>query len=92
MAQGSLNLAKKKPARVTKHQKNPKPAAPKIHKPTKANSNEKQLYKLSKLHAAKLTASTERLIAGRVGHLEVIKGSRRQLDKAEKAKKAKQQS
>ncbi|KAH3669005.1 hypothetical protein OGAPHI_002760 [Ogataea philodendri] len=84
MAQGNLKLAKKKSARVTKHQKNPRAAAPKILKPRKANSDEKQLVRLSKKHSATLVASTEKLIASRVGHLELIKGSRKEVEKKKK--------
>lgn len=91
MAQGNLKLAKKKSARVTKNQKNPKAAAPKIYKPKKVSSKEKQVIKLAKQHQAKLVSNTEKLISSRVGHLEMLKGDRRTLEKEErlKAQKAK---
>ncbi|EMG48762.1 hypothetical protein SBY92_004038 [Candida maltosa Xu316] len=88
MAQGNLKLKSKQAARVTKNQKNPKKAAPKIIKPKKATARDSQ--KLTKTHLGQLMKSTEKLIAGRVGHLELIKGSRRQVEKENKeAKKAK---
>lgn len=87
MAQGKLDLKKKGtgPGRVTKKQKNPKLAAPKIIKPKKAKAQQAQ--KLTKIQQGQLMTSTEKLIAGRVGHLELIKGLRRQLEKEEKQKK-----
>lgn len=87
MAQGKITLKNTKPARVTKKQKNPKGAAPKILKAKKSTA--KQAAKLTKIHQGQLMSSTEKLIASRVGHLELIKGSRRQIEKEEKAKKNK---
>ncbi|KAH3664307.1 hypothetical protein WICMUC_005850 [Wickerhamomyces mucosus] len=84
MVQGNLKLSKKKPARVTKLQKNPKAAAPKIRKPKKVNPNEKNLFKLSQKHTANLVSSTEKLIASKVGHLELLKGTRRETEKKSK--------
>lgn len=88
MAQGVKKLKSKAPARVTKKQLQTRAAAPRIIKPKKATSK----LKLTKVHTSQLMASTEKLIAGRVGHLEIIKGSRRQIEKQEKeaAKKAAQ--
>ncbi|KAG7194213.1 uncharacterized protein KQ657_004925 [Scheffersomyces spartinae] len=88
MAQGKLKLKAKAPARVTKKQQNPKNYAPKIVKPKKQKIIESE--KLAKVHKAQLANSTEKLIASRVGHLELIKGSRRQIEKAEKEKAKKQ--
>lgn len=83
MAQGNLKLKSKGPGRVTKKQQNPARAKPKIIKPKKQTAKEAQ--KLSKVHQGQLMKSTETLIAGRVGHLELIKGSRRQTEKENKA-------
>lgn len=87
MAQQALKVkSKAKPReRVTKKQMNPKKAAPKQIKPK--NQQLAQMAKLSKTHS--VTASTEKLIASRVGHLELLKGSRREIEKAEKLKKQK---
>lgn len=91
MAQGKLKLVKKKPARVTKHQRNPKAAAPKVYKAKHVPDKEKQIIKLTKGHQSKLTETTEKLISSRVGHLELLKGDRRSLERAEReqAKKKK---
>ncbi|KAG0680472.1 hypothetical protein C6P42_004918 [Pichia californica] len=86
MVQGSAKLAKKKTARVTKRQKNPKAAAPKIYKSKNVTAKEKQVNKLAKAHQAKLFSSTEKLISSRVGHLELLKGDRRTLEKEERLK------
>ncbi|RLV95549.1 hypothetical protein JA1_000961 [Spathaspora sp. JA1] len=83
MAQGKIKLKAKSPARVTKKQQNPKRSAPKIIKPKKVVA--KEAKKLSKVHQSQLMTSTEKLIASRVGHLELIKGSRRQIEKEQKA-------
>lgn len=83
MVQGKLKQnIKKKPSRVTKHQKNPKKAAPKIFK-SKKNVITNQLLKRQN---SSISTSTEKLIASRVGHLELIKGSRRELEAKEKIK------
>lgn len=86
MAQGNLKLAKKKTARVTKRQKNPKAAAPKQYKIKNVTTKEKQVYKLAQQHQAKLIGNTEKLISSRVGHLELLKGDRRTLEKEERLK------
>ncbi|CUM62875.1 uncharacterized protein PRCAT00000434001 [Priceomyces carsonii] len=82
MAQGNLKLKNKAPARVTKKQRNPKKAAPKILKPRRSSALKSQ--KLNKFHLGHLMKSTEKVIAGRVGHLELIKGSRREVEKEER--------
>jgi len=87
MAQGNLKLKSKGPARVTKKQQNPKRAAPKIIKPKKQTAKEAQ--KLTKIHQGQLMKSTEKLIASRVGHLELLKGTRREIEKENKGDKKK---
>lgn len=89
MAQGNLKLKSKGTARVTKRQTNARAAAPLIIKPKKLIA--KQQFNLKKSVGA--LNGTEKLVASRVGHLELIRGSRRQLEKeqkeANKKKKAK---
>lgn len=80
MAQGNLKLKSKGKARVTKKQGNLRAAAPLIIKPKKSTA--KQSFKLKK--SASSSVGTEKLIASRVGHLELIKGSRRQIEKEDK--------
>jgi hypothetical protein len=82
MAQGKLKLKAKAPARVTKKQISTKAAAPRICKPKKGGALHSQ--KLAKVHSAQLQNSTEKLISSRVGHLELLKGTRRQLEKSKK--------
>ena len=84
MAQGNLKLKATGPKKAAKKLLTPKKAAPKIIKPKKSSA--KQHSKLTKVQQGHLMNSTELLIAGRVGHLELIKGSRRQIEKEEKAK------
>lgn len=86
MAQGNLKLKSKAPARVTKKQINPKKAAPKIHKSKKGDLT----TKLTKHHKSKLIVNTEKLVSSRVGHLELLKGSRRQLEREAKEKEKKE--
>ncbi|CAY68959.1 hypothetical protein KP2612_002663 [Komagataella phaffii] len=86
MVQGAQKLAVKKKARVTKQQMNPRKAAPRIIKARNQTKGIKLTQKLNRIHSASLVAQTERLVASRVGHLELVKGSRRQLEKAQKEK------
>jgi len=85
MAQAPLKVKSKEKKRVTKRQQNPKAAAPKIYKPK--NEQLKTMSKLSKSYS--VTAQTEKLIASRVGHLELLKGSRREVEKEQKLKQKK---
>lgn len=86
MAQGNFKLkARKSGSRVTKKQKNPKKAAPLIIKPKKTAAKETQ--KIARTQQKQLVQSTERLIASRVGHLELIKGSRKEIESGTKTKK-----
>jgi hypothetical protein len=88
MAQGKLKLKAKAPSRVTKKQKSAKAAAPRVYKAKTTQA--KHAEKLTKIQSGQLVLSTEKLIASRVGHLELIKGSRREIERKEKeAKKAK---
>lgn len=84
MVQKALKVTKKvkDPRRVTKLQKNLRKGAP-----LQIKSKKKSLHHLKKLNkTASLTASTEKLIASKVGHLEILKGTRRELEKKEKDK------
>ncbi|ODV80062.1 uncharacterized protein CANTADRAFT_25799 [Suhomyces tanzawaensis NRRL Y-17324] len=88
MAQGKLKLKPSSgPGRAAKKAHASKKAAPRIIKPKRTQA--KDALKLTKIHQGQLMSSTEKLIASRVGHLEIIKGSRRQVEKAakEQAKK-----
>lgn len=86
MAQKALKVKvkAKDPRRVTKKQKNLRPAAP-----VQIKSKKKNLMHLKKLNrAASLTTATERMISSKVGHLELLKGTRRELERAkDKTKK-----
>lgn len=84
MPQKALKVTKKPkdPRRVTKKQKNLRKCAS-----LQIKSKKKSLLHLKKLNrTASLSQSTERMIASKVGHLEMIKGTRRELEK-EKNKK-----
>ncbi|KAF8000081.1 Protein of unknown function DUF2462 [Metschnikowia aff. pulcherrima] len=85
MAQGNLKLKSKGKGRVTKRQSNLRAAAPVIIKPKKAIA--KQAYNLRKSVGS--LNGTEKLISSRVGHLEIIKGSRRQIEREQKEAKKK---
>lgn len=86
MPQGKIKLAKKL-ARVTKKQP-PKKAAPKQLPAKKAQAQKEAA--LTKKLSASLTNATEKLLASRVGHLEMLKGTRRELEeKKRQDKKAK---
>lgn len=85
MVQTNAKLSAKKPHRVTKRQKfAAKKAAPKIRKSKKGSITEK----LTRKQNSHIQGNTERLIASRVGHLELVKGSRREVE-AKKADKKK---
>ncbi|GEQ69449.1 hypothetical protein JCM33374_g3121 [Metschnikowia sp. JCM 33374] len=85
MAQGNLKLKSKGKGRVTKRQSNLRAAAPIIIKPKKQVA--KQAYNLRKSVGS--SNGTEKLISSRVGHLEIIKGSRRQIEREQKEAKKK---
>lgn len=72
-----VNKQPKDPRRVTKKQKNPRKTGPLQIKPKKKSLN--QFKELNK--TVSLTATTERLIASRVGHLELVKGNRKEVEK-----------
>lgn len=79
MPQKALKVKQKvkDPRRVTKRQKNLRKGAP-----LQIKSKKKSLEHLKKLNrTASLTESTQRLIASKVGHLELLKGTRRELEK-----------
>lgn len=86
MAQGKLKLKAKAPGRITKKQlTKAKAAAPRVYKAKRAGAKHDE--KLAKVQLGQLVSSTEKLIASRVGHLEIIKGSRREIERKEKEKK-----
>ncbi|AMD18540.1 HBL362Cp [Eremothecium sinecaudum] len=85
MVQKALKSTKKPkdPRRITKKQKNLRKAAP-----IQIKSKKKSLQHMKKLSkTCSLTAATERLVASKVGHLELLRGTRRELEGEKKAKK-----
>lgn len=87
MPQKALKVTKKAkdPRRVTKKQKNLKKAAPLKIKSKKQSLQ--HMKKLSKTYS--LTQATEKLISSRVGHLELLKGTRKELEKEKKKEASK---
>ncbi|CCE61768.1 hypothetical protein TPHA_0B00960 [Tetrapisispora phaffii CBS 4417] len=80
MAQKPLKVTKKvkDPRRITKKQKNLRKAAV-----LQIKSKKKSLQHLKKLNkASSLTVATERLLSSKVGHLELLKGTRRELERS----------
>lgn len=86
MAQGQSKLKSRAKGRVTKRQLNLRANAHRIIKPKKASA--KHAQNLNKLVNA--LSGTEKLIASRVGHLELLKGTRKELEKEEKEKAKKE--
>lgn len=60
----------------------PKRAAPRKIAPRRKSAQRD--VSIAKRHQAALTATTEKLLASRVGHLELLKGNRRELEKKTK--------
>lgn len=60
----------------------PKKAAPRKIAPRRKSAQRD--VEIAKRHQAALTATTEKLLASRVGHLEILKGNRRELEKKNK--------
>ncbi|CAG59504.1 uncharacterized protein GVI51_G04785 [Nakaseomyces glabratus] len=84
MPQKPLKVTKKAkdPRRVTKKQKNLRKAAP-----IQIKSKKKSLRHLKKLSkTSSLTEATERLVASKVGHLELLRGTRKEIEAANKKK------
>lgn len=79
MAQGSLKLSKTKVSKPKQRKSKSSSKGPTIAKPRKAAALKEA--KIKHQHTASLTASTEKLIASRVGHLELLKGTRKELEK-----------
>lgn len=85
MTQGNFKLKSKAPSRVTKKHKDPKKTARKIIKPKKPAAKEEG--KLKKQQESKVISTTEKLVASRVGHLELVDGARRQATSKDKSDK-----
>ncbi|KAK7203400.1 hypothetical protein BZA70DRAFT_291432 [Myxozyma melibiosi] len=85
MAQGALKVIKK--GNVKKSQ-TPKKAAKKTIAPRKNSAI--VTAKLKKKHSSAIAVETEKLLSSRVGHLEVLKGSRREIAKKDAQKQAKE--
>lgn len=79
MAQGSLKLSKTKVSKPKAKKSKSSTKGPTIAKPRKGPALKDA--KIKHQHTASLTASTEKLIASRVGHLELLKGTRREIEK-----------
>ncbi|SCU78104.1 LAMI_0A03444g1_1 [Lachancea mirantina] len=82
MPQKALKVTKapKDPRRITKKQKNLRKAAP-----LQLKSKKKSLAHMKKLNkASSLTEQTEKLIASKVGHLELVRGTRREIEQKKK--------
>ncbi|KAL6926569.1 hypothetical protein ACO0SA_004749 [Hanseniaspora valbyensis] len=83
MAQGKVNLNsnkkdKSKKYRVLKQNRQAKCFQKKVYTP-KSNSNDKKtIFQINKKYTNNNILLTEKLIAGKVGHLELIKGTRKQ--------------
>ncbi|CCD24733.1 uncharacterized protein NDAI_0D04190 [Naumovozyma dairenensis CBS 421] len=87
MVQKALKVTKKSkdPRRITKKQKNLRKAAP-----LQLKSKKKSLQHLKKLNkSASLTETTEKLIASRVGHLELLKGTRKEIERKNRKENSK---
>ena len=85
MVQKALKVTKKPkdPRRITKKQKNLRKAAP-----LQIKAKKKSLNVMKKLvKATSLTEATEKLIASKVGHLELLKGTRKEIEQEKKQKK-----
>lgn len=80
-----VNKKPKDSRRITKKQRNLRKAAPLQIKSKKKSLN--HLKSLSK--TVSVTEVTERLVASRVGHLELIKGTRRDIEKEKENQKHK---
>lgn len=66
----------------------PRKAAPKKIAPKRPEAVKQA--KMAKQHTKALTEATEKLIASRIGHLEMIKGSRKEVEAEKKKKEEKQ--
>jgi len=90
MPQAPSKLNKnKKGHRVTKKQSNLRKAAPMQFKP-KNNKKGLHLHKLSTKYS--ISQQTEKLVASKVGHLELLKGTRKQIEKQKKLAAASKQA
>ncbi|KAK9477456.1 hypothetical protein V1514DRAFT_333713 [Lipomyces japonicus] len=87
MAQGALKPSKGK---ALSKPNIPKKAAKKIIAPRKNSAIVSA--KLKKKHGAAIAVNTEKLLSSRVGHLELLKGSRREIAKSEALAKAKKEA
>lgn len=88
MTQGKVKLTKG-PAKVAKKSA-AKKAGPKHLAPKKTQARKDAA--LSKKLSASLTSATEKLLASRVGHLELLKGTRRELEEKKRKEDSKGKS
>ncbi|VVT56106.1 uncharacterized protein SAPINGB_P004817 [Magnusiomyces paraingens] len=86
MPQGSLKKSTtKSPGRIKKQtSKTPKKAAPKTLAPKKRAAVKDA--QIARKHTAALTGATEKILAAKIGHLELLKGTRKELEERERKK------
>ncbi|KAK9460678.1 uncharacterized protein V1516DRAFT_677364 [Lipomyces oligophaga] len=85
MPQGSMKITKPK---VPSKPSGQKKAAKRIIAPKKGLTATST--KLAKKHSGAIAVNTEKLLSSRVGHLELLKGSRREIAKKDALKAAKE--
>lgn len=87
MAQGQLKKRSNTPVKqavIKRHNRKLTTQAAKALKPKKRSAV--QSAALTKKHTASLTSATEKLLSSRVGHLEVLQGTRREIENDKKSK------
>lgn len=89
MAQGKISLNsnkkdKSKKYRVLKQNRQAKCFQKKIYTPKNNTNDKKTIFTINKKYSNNNILLTEKLIAGKVGHLEIIKGTRKQNEKLAK--------
>lgn len=94
MAQGKISLNsnkkdKSKKYRVLKQNRQAKCFQKKIYTPKNNTNDKKTIFAINKKYSNNNILLTEKLIAGKVGHLEIIKGTRKQNEKLAKQQQQK---
>lgn len=86
MPQGALK-ARKPSGAPQKHSAKQSGKVSKGQRSFKAKKQDAKIHaKVTKKHTASLTAATEKLLASRVGHLEILKGTRKEVEAKQAAK------
>lgn len=86
MAQGKLALNKNKKDtskkyRVLKQNRQAKCFQKKVYTPKNNTNDKKTIFNINKKYANNNLILTEKLISGKVGHLEILKGTRKDIQK-----------